>query len=118
MDEFDSLFQNIEPYFALSPRLFNSRVERLSTELPFSFSISVKNGTMILGGERAPYSRAQDIRDLLDPVAQWLPDLEFYASDHDKGNTILGKDQYDMALELANDDSCESPLEAVRVLIF
>ncbi|CCA67724.1 related to CAP1-Cryptococcus gattii [Serendipita indica DSM 11827] len=105
IDEFDALFRNVEPYFALSPRLFNSRVERLSKELSFSFSITVKNGTLTLGGERARYSRAQDIRDLLEPVAQWLPDLELYASDHDKGNIILGKDQYDMALELANDES-------------
>jgi len=30
-----------------------------------------------------------------------------YASDHDKGNIILGQDQYDAALELASEGSCE-----------
>jgi hypothetical protein len=43
----------------------------------------------------------------VEPIARWLPDLEMYASDHDKGNTILGQDQYDAALELASKGSCE-----------
>jgi len=86
--------------------MFAARVDKLAVDLPFSFSIIVKNGTMILGGERAPESRAQDIRALVEPFAQWLPDLQMYASDHDKGNIILGQDQYDAALELGGEGSC------------
>ena len=63
---------------------------------------------MVLGGERALQSRAQDIKALVEPFAQWLPDLQMYASDHDKGNIILGQDQYDAALELASEGSCRS----------
>ncbi|KIM34566.1 glycosyltransferase family 90 protein [Serendipita vermifera MAFF 305830] len=103
IDEFDQINHNIEPYFALSPATFAARVDELANDLPFSFSIEIKDGKLTLGGERAAESRAQDIKALVEPIAQWLPDLKMYASDHDKGNIVLGQDQYDAALELASE---------------
>jgi hypothetical protein len=105
--QFDQINHNIEPYFALSPATFAARVDKLATGLDFSFNIVITNGTLTLGGERATRGRAQDIGALVEPFAQWLPDLQMYASDHDKGNIILGQDQYDAALELASEGSCE-----------
>jgi hypothetical protein len=105
--QFDQINHNIEPYFALSPATFAARVDKLAAKLDFSFNIVITNGTLTLGGERATRGRAQDISALVEPFAQWLPDLQMYASDHDKGNTILGQDQYDAALGLASEGSCE-----------
>ena len=44
--------------------------------------------------------------DLLRPFAHHLPNLRMYASDHDKGNIIVGQDQLDRALELVSEDLC------------
>jgi len=89
----------------LSPETFATRTEKLATELTFSFNIVITNGTLTLGGERTTSDRAQDIKALVEPFAKWLPDLKMYASDHDKGNIILGQDQYDAARELASEGS-------------
>jgi hypothetical protein len=105
--QFDQINHNIEPYFALSPETFRTRLEEVASHLPFSFHLSVKNGKVKVTGERSSLSRAQDIKRLIEPFAAWLPDLTMHASDHDKGNIILGQDQYDMALELVNEGSCE-----------
>ncbi|CAG8619295.1 5834_t:CDS:2 [Acaulospora colombiana] len=98
--------RDIEPYFALSPRTFQSRVQDLAANLPFSFSLVVTNGSLSLVGERANSIRAKDIADLVEPFAQWLPDLQMHASDHDRGNIVLGQDQLDKALELVTQGEC------------
>ena len=114
--QFDQINHNIEPYFALSPATFAARAEKLAAGLDFSFNIVITNGTLTLGGERATRERAQDLAALVEPFAQWLPDLQMYASDHDKGNIVLGQDQYDAALELASEGSCEQVLLSHRFI--
>lgn len=109
--QFDQINRNIEPYFALSPQTFQARVKDLGSGLPFSFHLSIRNGTLTVGGERSSLSRAEDIRRLVEPFLEWIPNLIMHASDHDKGNIILGQDQYDTALELINEGSCGYTLE-------
>lgn len=92
----------------MSAATFSERLDALETDFSFSFNIVIKNGTLALGGDRAQESGPRNMKALVEPLAQWLPDLRMFASDHDKGNMILGQDQYDAALELADEGSCQS----------
>jgi hypothetical protein len=111
--QYDHVWQNVEPYFALSPRTLQERVRKLEKDLPFSFHIHIKDGQLALTGETARKSRAMEIADLVDGFAQHLPNLSFYASDHDRGNIVLGTDQLDEALRLARENRRECALRAV-----
>ena len=51
--------------------------------------------------------------DLVGGFAQYLPNISFYASDHDRGNIVLGADQFDEALRLARGNRRECALRTV-----
>lgn len=104
--QFDQIDHDIRPYFALPPAIFQSRVDELAEKLSFAFNITIHDGTLYLDGERGPFDRAQDMAALIRPFAHLLPDLRMYASDHDKGNIVLGQDQYDKAIDLVSEGLC------------
>lgn len=82
-------------------------MRKLEKDLPFSFHIHIKNGQLALTGDTARRSRALEIADLVGGFAQYLPDLSFYASDHDRGDIVLGADQFDEALRLVRSNQRE-----------
>lgn len=111
--QYDHVWQNVEPYFALSPRTFQERVQNLEKDLPYSFHIHIKDGQLALTGDTAGKSRALEMADLIDGFVQYLPNFSFYASDHDRGNIVLGTDQFDEALRLARGNLRECALRTV-----
>lgn len=99
VDDYDQINHDIEPFFALSPRMFQDRVKALATT-DHTYHISV-GPTIVpsLTGERSTHPRAKQLFNLILPLASHLPaDIAFHISDHDLGSWILGDDQRELAM--------------------
>ncbi|WVN88726.1 uncharacterized protein L203_103939 [Cryptococcus depauperatus CBS 7841] len=99
VDDYDQIFRDVEPYFALSPTLFRKRVDELG-QTPHTSQITLSpTGASTLYGERAHSARPRLLFQLLEPIAQLLPaEISFSLSDHDLGSWLLGDDQKQAAL--------------------
>ncbi|WVQ80599.1 hypothetical protein IAT38_002704 [Cryptococcus sp. DSM 104549] len=99
VDDYDQINRDIEPFFALSPELFNKRVEQ-AIETPHTSQITLSpDSASSLYGERAHSARPRLLFNLLEPIAQFLPaELTLSLSDHDLGSWLLGDDQKQAAL--------------------
>jgi len=70
------------------------------TELNNSEIVLDPKGQSRIQGSRGFASRPQLLFQLLQPIAQFLPNkISFYGSDHDLGSTLLGDDQRQAAFE-------------------
>ncbi|WRT67552.1 uncharacterized protein IL334_004524 [Kwoniella shivajii] len=93
-NQYDQIFRDIEPFFALSPQMFNERVNAL-TETQHAAQITLSpDGPSSIYGQRAHSARPRLLFQLLEPIAQYLSrEVTFTISDHDLGSWILGDDQ-------------------------
>lgn len=79
-DEYDTIMRDVEMFFALPPSVFRQRVDTLVNDPSFhmskeSFTINIKNGALTMSGPHGQGSRAEETRDLVEPIASLLPDL-------------------------------------------
>ncbi|WVR06184.1 hypothetical protein IAU60_003214 [Kwoniella sp. DSM 27419] len=100
VDDYDQIFRDIEPYFALSPELFRKRAEALVESATHTAHITLSpDGESKLFGDRAHFARPRLLFRLMQPLAQYLPsEVTFSLSDHDLGSWLLGDDQKQAAL--------------------
>ncbi|WWD04614.1 hypothetical protein V865_002685 [Kwoniella europaea PYCC6329] len=100
VDDYDQIFRDIEPFFALSPEMFNKRVNDLTETQHVAHITLSPDGPSSLFGERKISARPRLLFQLLEPIAQYLPkEVTFTLSDHDLGSWILGDDQKQAALQ-------------------
>ncbi|WWC88904.1 uncharacterized protein L201_003819 [Kwoniella dendrophila CBS 6074] len=94
VDDYDQINRDVEPFFALSPEMFNKRVNELTkTEHVAHITLSPDSESSLYG-RRAHSARPRLLFQLLEPIAQYLPkEVTFTLSDHDLGSWILGDDQ-------------------------
>ncbi|WVF69398.1 hypothetical protein IAT40_004175 [Kwoniella sp. CBS 6097] len=105
VDDYDQIFRDIEPYFALSPEMFRKRANDLVEKATHTAHITLSpDGPSKLFGDRAHSARPRLLFKLLEPIAQYLPsELTFSLSDHDLGSWLLGDDQKQAALQAIRD---------------
>lgn len=73
--------KDIEPFFALPPRLLNARAYQLAHDPSFSlsaqsFTMNIKDGQLQMTGPLAQSGRAEETRALLEGIAKFLPDMQ------------------------------------------
>lgn len=73
--------RDIEPFFALPPRLLNARAYQLAHDPNFSlssqsFTMNIKSGQLQMTGPLAGSGRAEETRALLQGIAKFLPDMQ------------------------------------------
>lgn len=99
VDDYDQINHDIEPFYALSPEVFNARVKALESA-EFTYHLQVgPNVPTSRTGLRSDATRAKQFQVLVEPLANLLPtDINIHVSDHDLGSWIVGADQRDVAL--------------------
>lgn len=81
MDEYDAIMRDIEPFFALPPRLLGARAYQLAHDPNFplsaqSFTMNIRTGRLDMTGPLAQSGRAEETRALLEGIAKYLPDMQ------------------------------------------
>jgi len=111
-DEYDQIYRDIEPFWALRPSDIKARQETWET-FPGTYTISNEDGfiylalhTMPEGDEDVAETRASDQIKLLREVQQWLPDFRATFTAHDVPYQFIGHDQLSEAREAAGMGEC------------
>ncbi|KAG0143301.1 hypothetical protein CROQUDRAFT_49034 [Cronartium quercuum f. sp. fusiforme G11] len=106
LDEYDSMFKAIEPFFALPPKIFRQRVDDLlynrTKWKADTIVISIKTGKVILSGHRAHNGqRPTELMKLLEGIAHLLPDVELPISTMDLPAVLVSSKSYERHVQLA-----------------
>ncbi|ORY27899.1 glycosyl transferase family 90-domain-containing protein [Naematelia encephala] len=99
VDDYDRIWKDLEPFYALSPEKLHERLDDLRRRLPEYARLVVirKDGQTI---HTPPSWQIPDVLNLLRPVAQYLPeDLSLVFSDHDVCGSLSGDDMIQAAKE-------------------
>ncbi|KAK1922899.1 glycosyl transferase family 90-domain-containing protein [Papiliotrema laurentii] len=93
LDDYDQVHSDTNLFWALSPETFRKKCQALKTQDSSFITHLDPHGPSWSDGVN-PNFRADDLMDLLEPIAQYLPDyVEFTTSTHDLGSLIIGDDQ-------------------------
>lgn len=75
-DEYDQIFRDLQPFFALEPRDLHHRTTVMATERPESFTITIRDGKVSVSGVEAGLKRATDLAQLMRRFAPLMEGKE------------------------------------------
>lgn len=89
IDEFDTIYHALLPFWGLTPSVIRSRVaEDLGNE-NHMMGVSIRNGTPIpLRGGQGEFQESA-ARDILSMFGQWLPDMDLSFNTHDEPRVVV-----------------------------
>ncbi|KAG8919514.1 hypothetical protein FRC00_011243, partial [Tulasnella sp. 408] len=98
---------DIMPFLALSPRQVKERLSHAANRFD-TFHISIEEGLASVAEAKNDVEqfRAQDLVELIQDFAEFLPDMIVHASIHDMGPNIFGDDFRAEAERLVNEKAC------------
>lgn len=89
IDEYDTIYHSLLPFWGLSPRIIRSRVRE---DLGFDnmvMGISIRNGEPIhLGNGQGDFQRNATMKQF-SKFAQWLPDMDLEFNVHDEPRVVV-----------------------------
>ncbi|KAG9050628.1 F-actin-capping protein subunit alpha [Tulasnella sp. UAMH 9824] len=90
---FDTINADITPFLALSPKHIKERLSHAANRFD-TFHIRIENGFASVAEAKNDVEqfRAQDLVELIQDFAEFLPDMVVHASIHDMGPNIFGDD--------------------------
>ncbi|SGZ30568.1 BQ5605_C048g12411 [Microbotryum silenes-dioicae] len=101
-DEYDQIFKDLQPFWALEPHDLKHRV-LVMQEREETFTIQVKDGEVFELGEQAQLKRAKDFRELIARVSKHVPNVNLTFTRHDQPACQLGWFHKERMLELAGE---------------
>ncbi|KAG0141447.1 hypothetical protein CROQUDRAFT_83232 [Cronartium quercuum f. sp. fusiforme G11] len=88
IDEFDRIFELIEPFWAISPHVIRNRSEQAGLGEVHSI-FRIKDGKVKVEGKRKDDARTKDQLNLLEGFVKYLPDVNITMSHHDGPSVFL-----------------------------
>ncbi|SGY20402.1 BQ5605_C016g08039 [Microbotryum silenes-dioicae] len=111
-DEYDQIFKDLQPFWALEPHDLKHRV-LVMQEREETFTIQVKDGEVFELGEQAQLKRAKDFRELIARVSKHVPNVNLTFTRHDQPACQLGWFHKERMLELAGEGEHFGPSEFI-----
>ena len=109
--KYDSLHSDILPFHAISPADFRARQRRFTENVKHSYNMTITPNSLEAGGDRADAPRPGWMQNFIRGFQAHLPpgfEVEVFASDHDIGQILLGRDQWDRTMEAISKGECGS----------
>lgn len=89
IDEFDTIYHSILPFWGLSPRTIRSRVREDLGFDNMAMGVSIRDGRPIhLGNGQKEFQRDATMKQL-EKFAQWLPDMDLEFNVHDEPRVVV-----------------------------
>ena len=77
IDEYDTVMRDIEPFLALPPGTFKARNSELANDpTDHYFTFNIRKGILDISGSKKEMERAEDMKQLLESFAGFLPDMQ------------------------------------------
>ncbi|KAJ5204896.1 uncharacterized protein N7498_005775 [Penicillium cinerascens] len=95
IDEFDTIYNTLLPFWGLTPSVLRSRVrEDLGrTDDTYVMGIAIRNGRVLdFGKGQGEFQRDATVK-ILDKFSQWLPDLNLQFNAHDEPRVVVAHEQ-------------------------
>ncbi|ORX41279.1 hypothetical protein BD324DRAFT_644319 [Kockovaella imperatae] len=92
-DDYDQTYNDVAPFFALSPETFRARAQKL-VDTQSTYQLNLIPGNCSITGDRAGSARGKLLFRLIAPLVDLLPaPITFSMSDHDLGSWLVADDQ-------------------------
>lgn len=95
IDEFDTIYHTLLPFWGLTPSIMRSRVrEDLGrTNSTYVMGIAIRDGRIIdFGKGQGGFQREATIK-ILEKFSQWLPDMNLQFNAHDESRVVVAHEQ-------------------------
>lgn len=96
VDEYDSIYHSLLPFWALAPHTIRSRTrEDIGFHDSQLMGVSIRQGQVVHMGNSEGQGdfQAKGTVDMLAPFAQWLPDMDMAFNTHDEPRVVLPHDE-------------------------
>ncbi|KAK4053960.1 hypothetical protein OIO90_003797 [Microbotryomycetes sp. JL221] len=115
IDEFDMIDKDLLMYRAFAPKTFRKRIDHLKDTFDTTWTIEVKHGQIIRGGQLENHDRAKGVEKLMKRFVKYLPDQVLVYNGHDNARIAVAADERDRLETLARhgeyDTDEEPPFE-------
>ncbi|KAJ5220028.1 hypothetical protein N7468_009232 [Penicillium chermesinum] len=89
IDEFDTIYHTLLPFWGLSPAIIRSRIREDLGANNFAMGITIRDGRPTdFGEQQGGFQRNATIKQL-GMIAQWLPDLDLQFNAHDEPRVVV-----------------------------
>ncbi|KAI9811974.1 MAG: hypothetical protein M1832_000639 [Thelocarpon impressellum] len=106
IDDFDSIHEDLLPFWSLSPAELRSRTWEVTSN-PWNeiSSISIRNGTAAVGPNTLPTHRwmLEGVRDMIAPFAEHLPDMDIAMNLNDECRVAVQWEHAEAMRQLGRD---------------
>lgn len=114
-DEYDQIFRDLMPFFALEPKDLHHRTMVMATERPESFTLTIQDGKVSISGSEAKLKRATDLADLLRRFAPTMgegPPVNMTFTKHDQPTVQMTWSRKQKMWDMAQmgECACSDPL--------
>ncbi|KAJ5495385.1 hypothetical protein N7539_000501 [Penicillium diatomitis] len=95
IDEFDTIYHSILPFWGLSPSVIRDRVREDVGPVneTFVMGLTVRNGTIDTFGKHQGDFQEPGTRKIIEKFQQWLPALTLQFNAHDEPRVVLAHEQ-------------------------
>lgn len=118
VDEYDSIYHSMLPFWALSPRTIRTRTRNdLGFQENQLMGVSIRKGEAIHMGNNNGQGdfQARGTMEMLGPFAQWLPDMDIAFNVHDEPRVVLSRDELDWMVGAGREAQAELGWRGINV---
>ena len=107
MDEYDTIYHSLLPFWALEPAVIRERTREAIGFNNAMFVVMIRNGkvTKIEGGGDGAEWHRNATRDMLQSFVEYLPDMDLAFNVHDEPRVVLQHDDLNRYVQIATNVS-------------
>lgn len=103
IDEYDNIFDILLPFWGVKPSVLRARVREDLGHPNNLAGFVIRNGKVAVPDEARGDFNVGGMANIVDPFAQWLPDMDFAINPHDEPRIVVPSDELDLMVKNGRD---------------